>query len=101
VQRRFDAFVHFDYLRPVQALVLLRGMIAQTVGERPKLDAVQRGRLAVIPNLTPGDFAAAGRRAKLFDRFADIDWWIDTLERDAAAKPDAPRATLGFLAMTS
>jgi len=101
VQRRFDAFVQFDYLRPAQALVLLRAMIARTVGERPTLDAAQRRRLAAIPNLTPGDFAAVSRRAKLLGRIEDIDWWIVALGRDAAAKPDAPRATLGFLAVAS
>ncbi|MGH9772813.1 MAG: AAA family ATPase, partial [Candidatus Acidiferrales bacterium] len=99
-QRRFDAFVQFDYLRPAQALVLLRDMIARTIGERPTLDPVQRRRVATVPNLTPGDFAAVSRRAKLFDRLADIDWWIAALEHDAAAKPNAPR-TLGFLAAAS
>lgn len=99
-QRRFDAFVQFDYLRSTQALVLLRDMIARTTGERPTLDQTQRRRLAAVPNLTPGDFAAVSRRAKLFGRLADIDWWIAALERDAAAKPDAPR-TLGFLAAAS
>jgi hypothetical protein len=101
VQRRFDAFVQFDYLRPEQALVLLREMIARTTGERPTLNTAQRRHLAAIPNLTPGDFDAVRRRAKLFDRFVDIDWWIGALGRDAAAKPDAPRATLGFLAVAS
>ncbi|MGH8273793.1 MAG: AAA family ATPase [Gammaproteobacteria bacterium] len=100
-QRRFDAFVQFDYLRPAQALVLLREMIAKASGERPTLTPVQRRRLAAVPNLTPGDFAAVGRRAKLFGRLVDTDWWIAALERDATAKPDAPRATLGFLAAVS
>lgn len=101
VQRRFDALVKFGYLRPARALVLLRAMIEQASGERPALSAAQRLRLAAVPNLTPGDFAAIGRRAHLFGREADVDWWIGALTHDAAAKPDAPKAPPGFLAAVS
>lgn len=100
-RRRFDAFVQFDYLRPAQALVLLRMMLPRTLGKRLVFTPFQRRRLAAISNLTPGDFAAVSRRAKLFGRFTDVDWWIAALERDAAAKPDAPRAAPGFLAAVS
>ncbi|HEX5314036.1 MAG TPA: AAA family ATPase [Gammaproteobacteria bacterium] len=100
-RRRFDAFVNFGYLRPAQTMMLLRATMKETSGEPPILNANQRRRLTAIPNLTPGDFAAIKRRAKLFERSADIDWWIAALERDAAAKPDAPRSAPGFLAAVS
>ena len=92
--RRFDLKIKFGYLAPAQAAALLErqcaafGIAAPTPAE---FDRVRQ--LAVV---TPGDFAALGRRHR-FSPFMSCASVVDGLIQECALKP-GQAATIGFLA---
>ena len=92
--RRFDLKVRFDFLRPEQALALLRHH-AQALG----LSITKPGdetRLRKLTALTPGDFATVARQAR-FQPFADINGLVDALEAECAAKEEGRHLAIGFM----
>lgn len=90
--RRFDAKLHFDYLRPAQARALFSehlsnaGLPAPTPADDQALNA--------LGNLAPGDFAAVARRNR-FDAVRTPAAWIEALALEAALRAP-PRRPLGF-----
>ncbi|MCB1589453.1 MAG: ATP-binding protein [Xanthomonadales bacterium] len=95
--RRFDYRLQFDWLPLAARLALLEAQLDRfAVSER--LDCGQRqARLAELPWLLPGDFAALRRRAEAampaLSETQLLDWLIDI----QAAKPEARRRPMGFL----
>jgi SpoVK/Ycf46/Vps4 family AAA+-type ATPase len=92
--RRFDLKVRFDFLRPEQALALLRHH-AEALG----LSITKPGdetRLRKLAALTPGDFATVARQAR-FQPFADITGLLDALEAECAAKEEGRHLAIGFM----
>ena len=94
--RRFDYRLQFDWLPLAARLALLEAQLDRfAVSER--LDCGQRqARLAGLPWLLPGDFAALRRRAEAampaLSETQLLDWLIDI----QAAKPEARRRPMGF-----
>ena len=92
--RRFDLKVYFDYLNADQAVELLSQMLSvNSLSDRAGL----RARFSGLENLALGDFAAVSRRAALLGDHWHAARWVDALERECAAKPDARRAIMGFV----
>ncbi len=92
--RRFDLKVRFDFLRPEQALALLRHH-AQALG----LSITKPGgetRLSKLTALTPGDFATVARQAR-FQPFAHVDALLDALAAECAAKEEGRHLAIGFM----
>jgi SpoVK/Ycf46/Vps4 family AAA+-type ATPase len=91
--RRFDLKVHFDFLRPDQARDLFLRYCEQfeiTPPESGQIAGVMR-----LKNLTPGDFAAVGRRG----RFHAIDtpaMLLAALETECTLKEGA-KSAIGFM----
>jgi AAA+ superfamily predicted ATPase len=91
--RRFDMKIKFGYLAPAQAALLLgRQCTAFGLGTPTPADLDRVRRLAV---LTPGDFAALGRRHR-FHPFASCASVVDGLVQECALKRGQP-AAIGFL----
>jgi SpoVK/Ycf46/Vps4 family AAA+-type ATPase len=91
--RRFDLKVKFDYLRPEQAWVMFQDT-ARKLGL--KVDADNRGALNTLNVLTPGDFAAVIRQARLRHPSSARDL-LDRLEAECQVKPEFRRKQIGFL----
>lgn len=92
--RRFDLKAKFDYLRPEQAVELLRRHCQALALDKPgKAQAVRVGR---IRQLTPGDFAAVVRR-HAFRPLASCAELVDALCAECALKSGA-KAAIGFVA---
>ncbi|HET7569290.1 MAG TPA: AAA family ATPase [Gammaproteobacteria bacterium] len=91
--RRFDLKVKFDYMRPEQGWDMLHRYCRE-------LDIGQPGeqelaRLGSMPNLTPGDFAAAIRQAR-FRPIKDAGALVDALVAECALKEGA-KVAIGFI----
>lgn len=92
--RRFDLKVRFDFLRPEQALALLRHH-AQALGLCLSKSNVEN-RLRNLIALTPGDFATVALQAR-FQPFSDIGDLVDALEAECAAKEEGRHLAIGFM----
>jgi len=92
--RRFDMKVKFDYLAAEQAALMLERQCALFGLEAPTLAALDRVRHLTV--LTPGDFAALGRRHR-FSPFTSCIGLVDALFQECALKR-GQSAAIGFLA---
>lgn len=95
--RRFDQKIYFDYLKPEQSRVLLLQVLKEHRIRPRKADQASLDRIGSLSNLTPGDFAAIIRRARLSPEAKKAQWWADALARECAAKPDKPSGSMGFI----
>jgi len=91
--RRFDLKVKFDYLTAGQAWRLLGRQVEALELEAPHPEL--RARLDRLDTLTPGDFAAVGRRQR-FLAFASAQAFVEALEKECAMKEARPNA-IGFV----
>ena len=90
--RRFDLKLRFDPLRPDQALALLQTHCGAQGGVLPENAA---SALAALPQLTPGDFAAALRQHR-FAPLADAAALLSLLHAECALKEHAGQR-MGFV----
>jgi SpoVK/Ycf46/Vps4 family AAA+-type ATPase len=90
--RRFDLKVKFDFLRPGQAIELLRRHCADTA--LPVPTPIDEGRLSRLHALTPGDFAAV-RRQHRFRPVTSATAWVVALEAECELKT-GPKRAIGF-----
>ena len=90
--RRFDLKVKFDYLRPHQAVALF-GKYCNQLNVEPTDE--QRERLAMLSQLTPGDFRMLARRSQ-FQPYTSAGQMVDALIAECAFKQPAQRG-MGFL----
>lgn len=82
--RRFDLKVRFDYLRPEQATAMFQAFCRRhSIRRDIQQAAMEAARLAA---LTPGDFAAIGRRHR-FAALADGPAVLEALRQECALKP--------------
>ena len=92
--RRFDLKAKFDYLRPEQAVALLRAHLA-TAG-LPSAGAEVDSRISRLTALAPGDFAALARQHR-FRPLRTPEDWATALEAECRHKPGArARPAIGF-----
>ncbi|MDX8405719.1 MAG: ATP-binding protein, partial [Mariprofundus sp.] len=89
--RRFAIKVEFDYLKPEQALAMLR---KECVGEVSHQDC--RG-IASMSNLAPGDFAAVKKRLGILGMEATPNVMIQELQQEALIKQVGRSNPIGFL----
>lgn len=92
--RRFDLKLHFNYLKPEQAVKFAQEQ-ANTLS-LPALTDVEQERIAQFRNLTPGDFAAVARR-HCFAPFENIDEWLKAIKAECEIKQENNRRSIGFL----
>jgi transitional endoplasmic reticulum ATPase len=90
--RRFDLKVKFDFLRPGQAIELLRRHCADNALPFPT--PVEEHRLSRLHTLTPGDFAAVHRQHR-FRPVTSATAWVVALEAECELKT-APKRAIGF-----
>jgi hypothetical protein len=90
--RRFDLKVKFDFLRPGQAIELLRRHCADNALPAPT--AADEGRLSGLQALTPGDFAAV-RLQHRFRPVTSANAWVVALEAECDLKT-GPKRAIGF-----
>lgn len=95
--RRFDQRIHFGYLRPDQSRALLLQVLEEHGIKPGKDERSELDRIAGLSNLTPGDFAAVIRRARLSVHAAHLDWWVRAISNEGKSKPDMPATAIGFL----
>ncbi len=94
--RRFDFKIRFDYLKPAQAWILFRElMAAQGSGTVPDSCRVA---LSGLDNLTPGDFATATRRSRLLGESLTPERLLADLERESRFKRERHSRGIGFTA---
>lgn len=91
--RRFDLKVKFDFLKPKQALELLRRYCVQLSISAPS--PKQRTRLMRMQMLTPGDFAAVIRQSRFRPITSSADL-ISALEAECLLK-EGKQSSIGFL----
>jgi len=94
--RRFDMKLRFRYLSSEQSKALFLQVLREHGVRLRKPDQWIVQKAASRSNLTPGDFAAVIRRARLSPARQDGAWWAEELCRECAIKADAPRRTIGF-----
>jgi SpoVK/Ycf46/Vps4 family AAA+-type ATPase len=92
--RRFDMKIKFDYLAPQQAEMMLVRQCAAFGLSAPA--RAQLNQVRGIALLTPGDFAALGRRHR-FSPFTSCAAVVDGLTQECALKR-GQAAAIGFLA---
>lgn len=95
--RRFDHKIYFGYLKPEQARALLLQVLKEHHIRPRKAEQALIDQVGSLSNLTPGDFAAIIRRARLSREAKKVQWWTDSLVRECSAKPDKPRSGMGFV----
>jgi SpoVK/Ycf46/Vps4 family AAA+-type ATPase len=97
VMRRFSVKVGFRYLDVEAATSLFSRAFGSSLG---RLDDADRGRvrakLALMPPLAPGDFAAVARRLPLLPPRPAAGDILRELEAEAAARIGSRAGTLGF-----
>lgn len=91
--RRFDLKVCFGYLATQQASDLLQGYCLALAMPAPS--SREHGRLALLRNLTPGDFAAVMRQHR-FRPLVSTETFIAALESECAIKAGGKQA-IGFI----
>jgi len=89
--RRFAIKVEFDYLKPEQALRMLK---QECIG-KPSARANQS--IIAMRNLAPGDFAAVKKRLAILGQDATADVLITGLQEECALKNDQSTNHIGFL----
>jgi SpoVK/Ycf46/Vps4 family AAA+-type ATPase len=90
--RRFDMKIHFDYLGPDQAALMLERQCAALGLALAETDRARLQRLAL---LTPGDFAALARRHR-FTPFVSSMQVVEALAQECALKRGKSSA-IGFI----
>lgn len=90
--RRFDFKVRFDWMRPEQALAMLRQLTGCD-----NIDAVASTELARLDTLTPGDFAVVERHYRLRRERPSPASVVESLAEEVRLK-GADRRGIGFLA---
>ena len=90
--RRFDLKLRFDPLRPEQALALLQ---THCTAQGWALPSNALGALSQLPQLTPGDFAAALRQHR-FAPLADAPALLKVLHAECALKEHSGQR-MGFV----
>jgi SpoVK/Ycf46/Vps4 family AAA+-type ATPase len=95
--RRFTFKIRFLALNPEQRE---RMFIAEALaGDVTNFTPEQRGRLAALDCLTPGDFAAVCRQAEVLGDTLDADAFLSQLESEHRVKPAVrERRGIGFTA---
>ena len=83
--RRFDFKIKLDYLGPEQAMAAFRTFFGLTPPQG----------ITRLTNLTPGDFAAVGRKAEILEKLGDAEALAAMLREECGAKPNCP-AVIGF-----
>lgn len=95
--RRFDQKIHFGYMTPEQ----IRHMFLQVLSEHQikltKSDQTKLEHLCSLSNVTPGDFAAIIRKARINLASISVSWWLQSLSCECAFKPDRKNGPLGFI----
>jgi len=92
--RRFDLKIHFGYLRPEQALSLLRSHLQALALKDPARQSEHR--LQGMKELTSGDFASVARRAR-FKPFTSADAFVSALQGEIALKNIKTSRPIGFI----
>lgn len=92
--RRFDLKLHFDYLKPEQAVKFAQEQVNKL--SLPDLTDVEQDRIAQLRNLTPGDFAAVARRHR-FAPFDNLDEWLRAIKAECEIKQESKSRSIGFL----
>jgi len=92
--RRFDLKLHFNYLKPEQVWI----MFTDTINKLDlQMDVSLKHSVTSLDLLTPGDFAAVTRQARL-RKITDGTDLLSRLVGECAIKPDAGKRTIGFSA---
>jgi SpoVK/Ycf46/Vps4 family AAA+-type ATPase len=94
--RRFTFKLRFHVLKPEQRE---RMFVAEALeGDATALTAEQRGRLAALDQLAPGDFAAVKRQVDVLGEAFDADEFLSQLEGEHRVKPEVrQRRGIGFV----
>jgi SpoVK/Ycf46/Vps4 family AAA+-type ATPase len=94
--RRFTFKLRFLALKAEQRE---RMFVAEALdGDAAKLSDEQRGRLAKLDQLTPGDFAAVKRQVDLLGTAFEPDEFLSQLEGEHRVKPEVrARRGIGFI----
>ena len=94
--RRFTFKIRFHPLKPEQRL---RMFVAEALaGDAARLTDEQRGRLAALDELVPGDFAAVRRQVEILGVAFEPDEFLSQLEGEHRVKPEVrQRRGIGFL----
>ena len=87
--RRFDMKAKFDYLRPEQACSYLARVTMSPVSHK------DFQKLASLPALALGDFAAVERQNRFYP-LDNAEAWVAALEKECTAKLGVPRQIIGF-----
>ncbi len=97
VFRRFDFKVGFDYLKPEQAWLLFKAMVAGLkVSMRPSEVAHLQARLTHLHQLTPGDFAVIKHKSLMLDKKPTAEQFLIWLEQEVLCKPGLKSGLVGF-----
>ncbi|MCT8579265.1 ATP-binding protein [Glaesserella parasuis] len=91
--RRFDLKLHFNYLKPEQAIKFAQEQVNKL--NLPALTDVEQARIAQLRNLTPGDFAAVARRHR-FAPFDNLDEWLKAIKAECEIKQGKVARRIGF-----
>ncbi len=93
--RRFTFKIRFQALKPEQRE---RMFVTEALGgDASLLTAEQRGRLANLEILAPGDFAAVRRQVEILGETLEPDEFLSQLEGEHRLKPDIrERRGIGF-----
>jgi len=89
--RRFAIKVEFDYLKPDQAVKMLR----EECITAPTAEDVRA--MAMLSNLAPGDFAAVKKRLDILGLAATPEVMIRELKREVDVKQGSVSKTIGFI----
>ena len=90
--RRFDLKIRFGYLGGPKAVTMFRDSLGLLgLPSNP----VAEGQVASLTNLTPGDFAAALRQARLAGA-TTAEEFAGMLVAECAIKDGGPRRPIGF-----
>ncbi len=94
--RRFTFKIRFH---PLKAEQRERMFVAEALaGDATRLTAEQRGRLAQLDQLAPGDFAAVQRQVEILGAAFEPDEFLSQLEAEHRVKPDVrQRRSMGFM----
>ena len=92
--RRFDLKIKFDALTTRQAFTLLERHCLELDIALPVAD--QRGSLARLHGLTPGDFAVVARQHR-FRPVGNAEDFIQALAQECVMKEPVQKKAIGFL----
>ena len=92
--RRFDLKLRLSYLQPTQAWALFEQQCDTMALPQPR--ASLASDLALLTNLTPGDFAMCARRHR-FMPLTDAGGLLAALQSESLIKEDGVHRSVGFL----